>query len=77
MSALFIVGGNKDVNTRRQRFLGDILEGEYIPGGNPEIGNNEKPDSGILINRPPPPNNTKRNIVVCSVCHGIFHKYSL
>lgn len=77
MSALFIVGGNKDVNIRRQRFLGDILEGEYIPGGNPEIGNNEMPDSGILINRPPPPNNTKRNIVVGSVCHGIFHKYSL
>ena len=37
MSALFIVGGNKDVNIRRQRFLGDILEGEYIPGGNPEM----------------------------------------
>ena len=52
MSALFIVGGNKDVSTRRQRFLGDILEGEYITRGNPEIGNNEKPDSGILINCP-------------------------
>ena len=41
------------MNIRRQRFLGDILEGEYITRGNPEIGNNEKPDSGILINRHP------------------------